>query len=48
MNIVLTGGSGFIGSHLSNELLKVDNNRLIIVDNLLTGNLEKYPKYFRS
>ena len=40
MNIVLTGGSGFIGSHLSEELLKVDNNRLIIVDNLLTGNLE--------
>ena len=40
MNIVLTGGSGFIGSHLSKELLKVDNNRLIIVDNLLTGNLE--------
>ena len=37
---VLTGGSGFIGSHLSKELLKVDNNRLIIVDNLLTGNLE--------
>ena len=40
MNIVLTGGSGFIGPHLSRELLKVDNNRLIIVDNLLTGNLE--------
>ena len=40
MNIVLTGGSGFIGSHLSKELLKVDSNRLIIVDNLLTGNLE--------
>ena len=40
MNIVLTGGSGFIGSHLSKELLKVDNNKLIIVDNLLTGNLE--------
>ena len=40
MNIVLTGGSGCIGSHLSEELLKVDNNRLIIVDNLLTGNLE--------
>ena len=40
MNIVLTGGSGFIGSHLSKELLKNDNNRLIVVDNLLTGNLE--------
>ena len=40
MNIVLTGGSGFIGSHLSKELLKNDKNRLIVVDNLLTGNLD--------
>ena len=40
MNIVLTGGSGFIGSHLSQELLKNGENKLIIVDNLLTGNLD--------
>ena len=40
MNIVLTGGSGFIGSHLSKELLKNDENKLIVVDNLLTGNLD--------
>ena len=40
MNIVLTGGSGFIGSHLSTELLKNGENRLIVVDNLLTGNLD--------
>ena len=39
MNIVLTGGSGFIGSHLSKELLKNGQNKLIVVDNLLTGNL---------
>ena len=39
MNILLTGGSGFIGSNLSKELLKNDDNRLIIVDNLLTGSL---------
>ena len=40
MNIVLTGGSGFIGSHLSKELLKSSENKLIVVDNLLTGNLD--------
>ena len=40
MNIVLTGGSGFIGSHLSRELLKSSENKLIVVDNLLTGNLD--------
>ncbi|MDA9675096.1 SDR family oxidoreductase [Candidatus Actinomarina] len=39
MNIVLTGGSGFIGSHLSKELLKNGENKLIVLDNLLTGNL---------
>ena len=39
MNIVLTGGSGFIGSHLSKELLKNGENKLIVVDNLLTGSL---------
>jgi len=40
MNIVLTGGSGFIGSHLSKELLRNGENKLIVVDNLLTGNLD--------
>ena len=40
MNIVLTGWSGFIGSHLSKELLKNGENKLIVVDNLLTGNLD--------
>ena len=40
MNIVLTGGSGFIGSHLSKELLKNGENKLNVVDNLLTGNLD--------
>ena len=39
MNILLTGGSGFIGSNLSKELLKNNENRLTIVDNLLTGSL---------
>jgi dTDP-glucose 4,6-dehydratase len=40
MNIVLTGGSGFIGSHLSKELLRNGENKLVVVDNLLTGNLD--------
>jgi len=48
MNILLTGGSGFIGSHLSNELLKDDENKLIIVDNLLTGNLENIQNLLES
>ena len=36
-NILITGGLGFIGSHISNRLLK-DNN-VTIIDNLSTGKL---------
>jgi len=36
MKILITGGAGFIGSHLS-ELLASDNNQVIILDNYSTG-----------
>ncbi len=36
-NVLITGGLGFIGSHISNELLK--DNEVIIIDNLSTGNI---------
>ena len=36
-NILITGGLGFIGSHITEELL--DTNNIIIIDNLSTGNL---------
>jgi dTDP-glucose 4,6-dehydratase len=34
---VITGGSGFLGSHLSDRLLR-EGHRVIAVDNLITGN----------
>ena len=37
MNILITGGAGFIGSHLSDKLLNEDSNKLFLIDNLLTG-----------
>ena len=37
MNILITGGSGFIGSHLCEKLLDEGNNKLFLIDNLLTG-----------
>jgi len=37
MNILLTGGVGFIGSNLAKELIK--NNTVTILDNLHTGSL---------
>ncbi len=44
-NILITGGLGFIGSHIAEELL--DNNKVIIVDNLSTGKIEnlKNPQH---
>jgi dTDP-glucose 4,6-dehydratase len=35
---VITGGAGFLGSHLS-DLLLGEGHRVVVVDNLLTGNL---------
>ncbi len=37
--ILISGGAGFIGSHLAEKLLK-DNKEVFVVDNLSTGRLE--------
>ena len=39
MKAIVTGGAGFIGSHLADCLLE-DNHEIIILDNLSTGRLE--------
>ncbi len=39
MKFLITGGAGFIGSHLAEELIKGDNG-IIILDNLSTGRYE--------
>ncbi|MFH1062601.1 MAG: NAD-dependent epimerase/dehydratase family protein [Candidatus Omnitrophota bacterium] len=39
MRILLTGGAGFVGSHLAESLIK-DGHELTVVDNLTTGNKE--------
>lgn len=36
-NILITGGLGFIGSHIANEL--INDNKVVILDNLSTGNI---------
>lgn len=50
MNILITGGAGFIGSHLCDRLLQ-ENNNITVVDNLILGKKEniehliKHPQF---
>lgn len=49
MKIIVTGGCGFIGSHLVDRLMK-ENYRVIVVDNLSTGrkeNLNPKAKFYK-
>ena len=41
LNILLTGGLGYIGSHIALELLKNFEYNVIIIDNLYNSNLDK-------
>ena len=43
MRILITGGAGFIGSHLAERLLKLENE-VFIIDNLWTGKLANIEK----
>lgn len=49
MNILITGGAGFIGSNLANELSK--NNKVIVLDDLSRGkreNLNRKIKFIKG
>jgi len=45
--VVVTGGAGFIGSNLAEELLK-DNNRVICLDNFITGRRENIAEFLEN
>jgi dTDP-glucose 4,6-dehydratase len=45
MRVVVTGGAGFIGSHLCEELL-AGGHQVVAVDNLLTGRVENISHLF--
>ncbi|KON86543.1 UDP-glucose 4-epimerase [Sporosarcina globispora] len=42
MKVLLTGGAGFIGSHIAEELIK-ENYEVIILDSLVTGQEHNIP-----
>ena len=42
-NVIVTGGAGFIGSHLVERLLK-DGHKVTVLDNLSTGRLENLDR----
>ncbi len=49
MKILVTGGAGFIGSHIVDRLIE-DNHKVVVVDNLSTGkkeNLNKKAKFYK-
>ena len=39
-NVLITGGAGFIGSHLCDTLLAAGANKVVIVDNFFLGKME--------
>ena len=41
--ILLTGGAGNVGGTLARRLVKNPDNFILIVDNLLTGSINKLP-----
>ncbi len=46
MNILVTGGAGFIGSHMAKRHL-ADGHRVVIVDDLSSGRRERLPEKAR-
>ena len=44
MRILVTGGAGFIGSHLTERLLR-DGNEVIAIDNFFTGSRDNVKKF---
>jgi UDP-glucose 4-epimerase len=43
MKAIVSGGAGFIGSHLVDELIK-EGHEVMVIDNLVSGSMEFLPK----
>jgi len=47
-NILITGGAGFIGSFVVEELLKFNPNKIIIIDNLSRGSYDNMDSFIKN
>ncbi|XP_072996824.1 UDP-glucuronic acid decarboxylase 6-like [Typha latifolia] len=45
MRILVTGGAGFIGSHLVDKLMENEKNEVIVADNFFTGSKDNIRKW---
>ena len=43
--ILITGGAGFIGSSLAERLVNTTDHKVVIVDNLLTGDVKRLKRF---
>lgn len=48
MNILVIGGTGFIGSNLCNKLVKNEKNTIFCLDNNFTGNLKNIKELIKK
>ena len=45
MRILITGGAGFLGSHLTDRFL-AEGHEVLVLDNLITGSLDNVSHHF--
>lgn len=45
VNVLITGGAGFIPSSMADRLLALGGYQVVLVDNLLTGNMRNVPQH---
>lgn len=48
MKVLVTGGAGFIGSYVVEELLHLSPSKIVIVDNLIRGSLENMKNFLSN
>lgn len=45
MRILISGGAGFIGSHLVDKLMENEKNEVVVADNYFTGSKDNLKKW---